>query len=85
MRDFFIRAFEVLLGVTILLGFAGMVLGAIWALAAGSGVQGTLQAITILVAGTLYILFVGGALYLGLGIYHNTKRMADAVDQSVGR
>jgi hypothetical protein len=27
------------------------------------------------------VIFIGGALYLGLGIYQNTKRMADAMDR----
>jgi hypothetical protein len=43
--------------------------------------SGILPAIGILIGGFIYVIFIGGALYLGLGIYQNTKRMADAMDR----
>ena len=46
---------------------------------------GPLAGLLILVIGAIYILFVGGFMYLGLGIYHNTKRTAEALEKQFGR
>lgn len=84
MRDFFINSFEKLVGVIIILMCIGVVLGAIAALFGGGaegGPSGLLAALMILIGGAIYVIFVGGLMYLGLGIYQNTKRMADAMDQ----
>lgn len=73
MRDFFINSFEKL--VTVLLGvmvIAVMVagIGAMMAPAYMGG--GFWRGLFILVAGALYVVIVGGMLYLFLGIYQNT-------------
>jgi small-conductance mechanosensitive channel len=84
MRDFFINAFEKLVGVVIVLLLIGVVIGAIGAAFAPSQPgqpSGILLSIAILLGGLIYVIFVGGALYLGLGIYQNTKRMAEALDR----
>lgn len=87
MRDFFIRGFEVLVGVVVILMSIGVVVAAIAVgMGAATGVDGVpagggpLAGLLVLVLGAIYVIFVGGAMYLGLGIYRNTQRMADALD-----
>jgi len=77
MRDFFINAFDKLVGLVIILGAIGVVIGAIVTMSH----NGILAALGILIPSILYVVFVGGAMYLGLGIYHNTRRMADAMER----
>ena len=94
MRDFFINGFEILVGIIIVLmvlavlGFAGMA-----AFGGGGSVMmdgqalpsGPLVGLGILVGGLLYVLFVGGLMYLGLGIYQNTKKTAAALERMGGK
>ena len=86
MRDFFIRSLDLLVGIVVVLLIIGTVLAAVVALI-GAGEPGTplgggiAAAVGILIAGTVYTIFVGGFLYLGLGIYHNTRRAAEAVER----
>ncbi len=94
MRDFFIRGFEVILGVVLVLGAIAVVIAA-GAVAFGAGQftgpsgapmrGGPIVGLAILVGGLVYLLFVGGLMYLGLGIYHNTRRTADALEARGGR
>ena len=88
MRDFFINSFEKLVGVIVVLLGIGVVLAA-GAAAMGAGGQGgpggILGALVVLVVGGVYVILVGGFMYLGLGIYQNTKRMADAMERQSGR
>jgi len=51
----------------------------------GASINGTLAALLVLIGGLLYIVFVAGFLYLGAGIYSNTKRTAEAVERMAGR
>jgi hypothetical protein len=84
MRDFFIRSLEKLVGVLVVLLAIGVVVGAIAAMLAEPAPGqpgGILAALLILVVGGLYVIFVGGFMYLGIGIYQNTKRMADAMER----
>lgn len=86
MRDFFIRSFERLIGLIIILGAVAIVIAAISAATqAPSGGQAILAFLGILVFGALYLILVGGAMYLALGIYHNTLRTAEALDRQGGR
>lgn len=83
MRDFFIRGFEVILGVFIvLLGigvfFAGFVPFSDPQFSTGMSV---LVMLLIWLGGGIYVLFLGGLMYLGLGIYQNTKRTAEAMER----
>ena len=78
MREFFINSFEKLVAVIIVLMGIGVIVAAIGA----TQEAGVLGFIVVLVVGALYVIMMGGMLYLGLGIYHNTKRMADAMDRS---
>ncbi|MCU4651361.1 hypothetical protein N8I71_00835 [Roseibacterium sp. SDUM158016] len=84
MRDFFINAFEKLVGVIIVLMLLFVIVAAgfvAFAPATPDQPTGILPGLAVLIGGLVYVVFVGGALYLGLGIYQNTKRMADAMDQ----
>lgn len=86
MRDFFIRSFERLIGVILILGAIAVVIAAFaGATAAPTGGQGILIFLGTLIAGALYLILVGGVMYLALGIYHNTLRTAAAVERLGGR
>lgn len=91
MRDFFISAFEKLVGVIV------VVLTLLVLLAAGAAMMGGLTGpdgqqvsgvgagIAILILGIVYVIFVGGAMYLGLGIYQNTRRTAELLERMAPR
>lgn len=89
MRDFFIGVLDKLISVFVVLGVIGVVVAALAALfapgmgtPAGGGIFGFLM---ILIGGGLYIAFVAGFMYLGLGIYHNTRRTAEATEKMAGQ
>ena len=81
MRDFFIGSFEKLVAVIVVLLTVVVVIGGISAMAS----QGFFAGLAILVGGALYVVMIGGILYLALGIYHNTMRTADAVEKLASR
>ena len=86
MRDFFIKAFEILVVVIIVLLALGVLVGAGLAVFGGrytapGGLSGALAGLAILVGGAIYVVFIAGLMYLGLGIYQNTKRTAAAVEK----
>ncbi len=85
MRDFFINTFEILVGVIIVLLSLGVLIGAGAAAFGGGagpgGLSGPLASLAILIGGAIYVIFVGGLMYIGLGIYQNTKRTAAAVEK----
>lgn len=78
MRDFFINSFEKLVAVIIVLAMIAVVIGGLGAMFSGDGF---LAGLAILIGGTLYVIMLGGMLYLMLGVYHNTRRTADAVER----
>lgn len=88
MREFFIGGFEVLVGVIVVLLSIGVVVAA-GATAFGAGGPqmqgGPLVGLAILIGGAIYVIFIGGLLYMGLGIYQNTKRTAAAVEKLANR
>lgn len=85
MRDFFINSFEKLVNVIVVLlaigvvVFAGMV-GLFGGMGPG-GASGPLAALGILIGGGIYVVLVGGVMYIWVGIYQNTKRTADAMEK----
>lgn len=83
MREFFILWMERAVNVIIVLGAVAVLAGAIVMLFAPQG--GLLAAIGVLVFGALYLVLLGGSIYLGLGIYNNTRRTAEAVEQLARR
>jgi hypothetical protein len=85
MRDVFIRGFEIVLSVALVLAAVAVAAAALGALmgevpAGGAVLTGPVAALAILLGGWLAVLAVGGALFLGLGIYHETRRTADALE-----
>ena len=90
MRDFFINSLEILVGVVVVLLALGVLVAA-GAVAFGGGgmgpggISGPLGGLAILIGGALYVIFVGGFLYMGIGIYQNTKRSAEALEKMAGR
>jgi hypothetical protein len=84
MRGFFIDAFEkMLIVVVVLLGIIVIVMSA--GIMFGNGMMGPggrqmgrfVPGLIVLIVGAVYVTLVGGLMYLGLGIYQNTKRTAD--------
>ena len=86
MRDFFIRSFERLIGAIIVLTAVAIVVGAFAGAAnAPTGGTGILAFLVTLLLGALYLVLLGGGMYLVLGIYHNTRRAAEALERGAGR
>lgn len=92
MRDFFINGFEILLGIIIILMILGVVaVAGMSAFSSGTVIQGQsmqggpLVGLAILVGGLLYVVFFGGLMYLGLGIYQNTKKTAAALERMASK
>ncbi len=87
MRDFFINSLEVLVGIIVVVMGLGVLIFAGMAAFGGGGGMGPGQmhgpgaAIAILIGGGLYVIFLGGFLYMGIGIYQNTKRSAEALEK----
>ena len=92
MREFFIRVLDSLIGVFVVLAVIVVLIGSVGAFTGTtsgpygmSGGGNVLAGLVILIAGSLYICFVAGFMYLGLGVYHNTKRTAEAVEKLVNK
>lgn len=90
MRDFFIIALEwiihvlVVFLVLLLVLMSTMVALGVWqmpvALPGGVGRSGIFAALALLVVGGVLITLGAGMIYLGFGIYQNTRRMAVALE-----
>ena len=83
MRDFFILWMERIINVVIVLGAIAVLVGGGAALFGPQG--GILWALAIWIGGSIYLIIMGGFVYLGLGIYNNTRRTAEAVERMAGR
>ena len=83
MRDFFILWMERIVNLAVMIGAAVIVIAAIGATFNVQG--GILAGIAVLVGGTLYLILMAGLIYLGLGIYANTRRTAEAVEELARR
>ena len=89
MRDFFINSLEILVGVIVVL-LALLVLGIAAAAALGGNMgpgapSGPFAAVGILIGGVIYIIFLGGFMYMGIGIYQNTRRSAEALEKLLSK
>lgn len=84
MRDFFINALEKLIAVLIVLMAIAVVVGAV-VVSMNPQQGGIVAGLVLLVVGALYVVLMGGMLYLAFGIYHNTRRTADACEQMANR
>ena len=90
MRDFFIRSLEVVINiVVVLMALAIVITAGIIALGHGMGPNGEaggpLVGLAMLIGGAIYLILFAGFMYLGLGIYQNTKRTADLLEQQAHR
>lgn len=99
MRDFFIRSFEMLVNVLVVLMSTAVIiaslvtmlgLGASFGVGAGMGpgmgpVGRFLMGLGVLILGGAYVIFVAGLMYLGLGIYQNTRRTAELMERMTTR
>lgn len=94
MRDFFIRALEIVINVIVVLMVIGILLAAVAAMTGMGGFMyatagipggGVVAGLGILIFGGLYLILVAGFLYLGLGIYQNTRRTAAALEELARR
>ena len=90
MRDFFINSLEILVSVFVVILALGVLVAAGAAAFGGGnmgpgGMSGPLAGVAILVGGALYVILVGGLLYMGIGIYQNTKRSAEALERMATR
>ena len=79
MRDFFIGSLEKLITVLVVLMCVGVVIAAVAVMFSSEG--GLLPAVGVLIGGGLYVILLGGMMYLFRGIYDNTKRTAAAVER----
>ncbi len=82
MRDFFINSLEKLIGVIIIVMGVGVIIGS-FAVAFGSAGQGggLFAGLLFFVFGAIYVVLMGGFMYLGVGIYQNTLRTAKAIER----
>ena len=86
MGHFFIRLLDFLIGIFVAVGFVGVLVVAFAASSgailgpAGTSFGGNGAGIVILIGGLIYLAFIAGFLYLGVGIYDNTRRSAEALE-----
>lgn len=86
MKHFFIRALERIMSVVLVLGAIGVLIGAIAAMALPAEQGGSILAgVAVLIGGMIYLLIVGGVVFLGIGIYDNTKCSAEALKRMANR
>lgn len=95
MRDFFIGSLEIFDNIVVVVAGVAIVLTALSVLAFGGGAgfyppgfrlfafgSGRfMMSLGILIMGFIWLTLFAGTLYLGLGIYRNTKRMADLLEE----
>ncbi|PVA09898.1 hypothetical protein DC366_12375 [Pelagivirga sediminicola] len=86
MRDFFIQSLEkligiiiVLMGIGVIIGFLGITFGGGYGPYGQSG--GLISGLLFLIGGAIYVILMGGFMYLGVGIYQNTLRTAKAMEK----
>jgi len=86
MRNFFISSLEMVINVVVVVLAIGVVIGAIVAMMTPSYVGGGfLRGILVLIGGGVYVLIMGGVMYLGLGIHANTRRTAELLEDMARR
>ncbi len=87
MRELFIGLLEKVIGGVAILLSIGLVIAFLSSLVGGSGMAvngqsaGVFTSFLLLIFGFVWIVFVVGFAYLGLGIYHNTKRTVELLEQ----
>lgn len=86
MRNFFISSLEMVINVAVVVLAIGVVIGAGVIMMTPSYMGGGFfRGLMVLVGGGVYVLIMGGVLYLGLGIHANTKRTAELLEEMARR
>lgn len=84
MRDLFIGLLEKVIHVIVIVAMIGVVVGAILgAMNPPPGFNAGLIAVGVLFGGAVYVTLMAGFMYLGLGIYQNTRRTAEACERMI--
>lgn len=84
MRALFIRSLEQIVNVLVVLALIAVVIGGLVTMFSGLP-NAFMQGLAILIGGALYVVLIFGGIYLGLGIYENTRRTAEATEQLLRR
>ena len=79
MRDFFIGSLEMLINILVVIMGVAVIIAGLGALFTTGFVEGLI----ILVGGSAYVCFTAGMMYLFLGIYQNTKKTAQLLEDSL--
>lgn len=86
MRNFFISSLELVINVAVVvMTIAVLIVGVAVMLTPGYMGGGFLRGVMVLVGGGVYVLIMGGVLYLGLGIHANTRRTAELLEELARR
>lgn len=83
MRDFFINALETIIAAMIVLGGVTILISGVVVMFSADG--GLLAGLAVWFGGGIWLMLTGGMAYLGLGIYHNTRRTAEAMEAMARR
>lgn len=76
MKDFVIRAMEFLVWVVGALVLLGGILAGVAFMS-----QGQMQGLAFIIGAPIYAIMLCGGFFVAIGIYYNTKRMADAMEK----
>ena len=83
MREFFINALETIIATVIVLGGITILISGVAMMFSAEG--GLLAGLAVWFGGGIWLMITGGMAYLGLGIYHNTRRTAEAMEAMARR
>jgi hypothetical protein len=80
MRDMIIKSLDVIVWIIAIIIAAGGVIAGLVALANGQP-----EGIAFIIGGPLYAIIFAGFIFVAIGIYHNTKRTAEAIEKLAAR
>ena len=83
MRNFFIKSFEAIASIIVVMGVVAIIAGAVSVSQLPQG--GIARAIGVLIGGFVYLSLLVGGIYLVIGIHDNTRRTAAAVEELLRR
>ena len=83
MRNFFIKSFEAIASIIVVIGVVAIIAGAVSVSQLPQG--GIARAIGVLIGGFVYLTLLVGGIYLVIGIHDNTRRTAAAVEELLRR
>ena len=83
MRNFFIKSFEAIASIIVVIGVVAIIAGAVSVSQLPQG--GIARAIGVLIGGFVYLSLLVGGIYLVIGIHDNTRHTAAAVEELLRR